>query len=193
VSAREIALAELHGWTPPDEEQRRLREDYVALLADHEDALLRSCFPDHLTAGTLVLSPGLDLVLLNLHRKARRWFAFGGHCEPGDASLAGAARREAVEESGLADLRFDPVPAHLDELAVGFCDPHGEVHHLDVRYAAVAPADADPAVSDESLDVRWWPLDRLPDLGDEMHRLIALARERLAQTVSAPSSRAPAE
>jgi hypothetical protein len=42
VSAREIALAELHGWTPPDEEQRRLREDYVALHADHEDALLRS-------------------------------------------------------------------------------------------------------------------------------------------------------
>ena len=34
--------------------------------------------PDHLTAGTLVLSAGLDAVLLNLHGKARRWFALRG-------------------------------------------------------------------------------------------------------------------
>jgi hypothetical protein len=48
-----------------------------------------------------------------------------------------------------------------------------------VRYAALAPADAEPRTSDESLDVRWWPLDGLPDLEPEMHELIALARARL--------------
>ncbi len=173
------ALTTLRDWTAPAPEQEALRERYVGHLEAHADGLERSCFPDHLTAGTLVLSAGGDEALLNLHRKARRWFAFGGHCEPGDASLAGAALREAREESGLADLAFDPVPVHLDEHAVSFCDPRGPVHHLDVRFAALATAGERHAVSDESLDVRWWPISDLPDLEDEMHTLIRLARERL--------------
>jgi 8-oxo-dGTP pyrophosphatase MutT (NUDIX family) len=191
VTAHAEALATLRAWAPTSDAQARLRDDYVAHLEGHADGMLRSCFPDHLTAGTIVLSPGLDAVLLNLHRKARRWFAFGGHHEPGDASLAATALREAVEESGLADLRFDPAPLHLDRHAVDFCDPRGTVHHLDVRYAAVAPAGSGARASDESLDVRWWPVDALPALEQEMHELIALARARLQS--SAPSSRAPAE
>jgi hypothetical protein len=47
-----------------------------------------------------------------------------------------------------------------------------------VRYVAVAPAEAVHAVSDESLDVRWWSLDALPELEPEMHELIAVARAR---------------
>ena len=110
-----------------------------------------------------MLSATGDEVLLNLHGKARRWFAFGGHVEPGDATLAGAALREAHEESGVAGLDLHPEPVHLDEHVVGFCDPRGDVHHLDVRFAARAPAGVRPEVSDESLDVRWWPVDALPD------------------------------
>ena len=140
MSLHADALAVLGTWAAPTAEQESLRLRYLTHLAAHPDGMRRGCFPDHLTAGTLVVDETGTQVLLNLHRKARRWFAFGGHCEPGDASLAGAARREAMEESGLADLRFDPVPAHLDEHAVGFCDPRGEVHHLDVRYVAQAPA-----------------------------------------------------
>ncbi len=174
------ALAALTGWAPPSPAQETLRDRYVAHLRAHPDGLERACFPDHLTAGTLVLDASLDRVLLNLHRKARRWFAFGGHCEPGDTSLAGAALREAVEESGLTGLALDPVPLHLDEHGVDFCDPRGTVHHLDVRFAALAPAGAEHATSEESLDVRWWPVDALPELEDEMHELIALARERFA-------------
>jgi ADP-ribose pyrophosphatase YjhB (NUDIX family) len=170
------ALAVLRGWAAPTAGQEALRARYVAHLEQHPDALDRSCFPDHLTAGTLVLSESGDRVLLNLHKKARRWFHFGGHLEPGDRTLAGAALREAREESGVEDLELYPSPVHLDEHVVDFCGDRGGVHHLDVRFAARAPEGAVHATSDESLDVRWWPVDSLPDgIEPEMHELLRLA------------------
>lgn len=182
------ALACLEAWEPTPGRQSRLRDRFVDHLRTHPDGTVRTCFPDHLTAGVVVLSTDLDHVLLNLHRKARRWFHFGGHLEAADATLVGAATREGREESGLATLHVDPVPVHVDEHSVEFCDSRGTVQHLDVRFAAVAPAGAEHAVSEESLDVRWWPLTALPDdLEDEMHELIAAARGRLAG-VPAPQS-----
>jgi ADP-ribose pyrophosphatase YjhB (NUDIX family) len=174
------ALGTLRGWVAPSADQESLRVRYVAHLEAHADGEQRSCFPAHLTAGTLVLSASGDQVLLNLHRKARRWFAFGGHLEAGDAKLAEAAWREAREESGVDDLELHPDPVHLDEHLVGFCDPRGDVHHLDVRYAARASVGVRASASTESLAVRWWPVDELPELEDEMHVLIQLARDRFS-------------
>ena len=114
-------------------------------------------------------------MLLNHHRKAGIWVAFGGHLEPEDETLAGAALREATEESGIADLRMLPGPAQLDIHPVSFCNPAGTVRHLDVRYLAIAPAGAEPLVSDESEDVRWWPVGDLPTDEPSMLALIATA------------------
>jgi 8-oxo-dGTP pyrophosphatase MutT (NUDIX family) len=184
VSAHQDALTALLGWSAPSGRQADLRDEFVAHLRAHPDGLDRTCAAGHLTAGTLVLSPGLDAVLLNLHRKAGRWFHFGGHHEPADGSLLGTATREAAEESGISGLEVHPVPVHLDRHTVGFCRPHGTVDHLDVRYAAVAPAGAEAAASEESLDVRWWPVDALhdvrPALEPEMEELVELARARLS-------------
>jgi len=179
VSLHADALAALVDWTAPTSVQEALRERYVAHLAAYPDGLSRDCRPDHLTASTVVLSPDGSQVLLTLHAKAQQWFQFGGHCEPDDETLAGAALREATEESGLSGLRLDPVPVQLSEHAVPFCGPTGDVHHLDVRFVAVAPADSAYAVSDESLDVRWWPADAMPDPQADMVELVALARARM--------------
>lgn len=197
MSLHADAVATLDGWSAPTPDQERLRRRYADHLAARADGLTRACYPDHLTASTLVLSADGTQVLLTLHAKARQWFQLGGHCEPGDPTLAGAALREAVEESGLQGLELDPVPVQLSEHAVPFCDPRGGAHHLDVRFLAVAPVDAAHAVSEESLDVRWWPADALPDPQPDMVELVALARGRLrAQSVSdssGGSSLAPAE
>jgi len=176
------ALACLEAWSPVPGRQSRLRDRFVDHLREEPTGTARECFPAHLTAGVVVLSRDLDHVLLNLHRKARRWFHFGGHLEAADTTLVGAATREGLEESGLARLHVDPVPVHVDEHSVEFCDPRGTVQHLDVRFAALAPDGVEHRVSEESLDVRWWPLRGLPDdLEDEMHELVAAARDRLAQ------------
>jgi 8-oxo-dGTP pyrophosphatase MutT (NUDIX family) len=174
------ALAALTSWPAPDGVQERLRRDYVAHLREHPDAMTRGCYPDHVTASTLILSEDASRALLTLHAKAGAWFQVGGHCEPQDTSLVGAARREAVEESGIVDLMVDPVPVQLSTHDVPFCDPRGGTRHLDVRFVAVAPRHSQHAVSEESLDVRWWPVDALPTDAADVHELVRLACERAA-------------
>jgi 8-oxo-dGTP pyrophosphatase MutT (NUDIX family) len=183
VSAHEEALALLRDWVAPTPAQDALRAEYVAHLRAHSDGLDRTCFPDHLTAGCLVLSDDGRSALLNLHGKARRWFAFGGHIEPTDASLAAAALREATEESGLTGLVLDPAPVHLSLHGVGFCDPRGPVRHLDVRFVARVPAGTEPVVSAESLDIRWFDVHDLPTDKPDMVELVALARRSFTTAV----------
>lgn len=162
MSLYDDALQLLTGWGPPTPEQERLRADYVQHLRQHPDGLSRACHPDHITAGTLVVSADRAQVLLNLHRKYEIWVQFGGHCDPGDDTVQGAALREAVEESGIADLQLlGSRPAQLSTHEVR-CGPVRPAHHLDVRYVAVAPPGAHPVVSDESLDVRWFDREALP-------------------------------
>ncbi|MCY7373995.1 MAG: NUDIX domain-containing protein [Spirochaetaceae bacterium] len=167
----------LTGWAAPDSGQERLRRAYLDHLGEHPDAMWRSCVPAHLTASLVVLDPVATRVLLALHRKGNFWVQFGGHCEPGDRTLAEAALREGAEESGLTGLTVvgaDPVDLdrHALSSAFGSC---GE--HLDVRYAAVAPGGADPVVSDESNAVAWFGVDALPDrTADGVERLVQRAR-----------------
>ncbi|MGD9960506.1 NUDIX hydrolase [Nocardioides sp.] len=164
------ALRLLSDWTPPDPDQAALQERFVSHLRHRADGLERACFPEHITASTLVLSEDGSHALLTLHAKARQWFQFGGHVEAGDASLASAAAREAHEESGL-DLTLLPTPVQLSAHEVRFCHPDGPVDHLDVRFVAFAPFAA-PQVSSESLDVRWFPVVALPTEEPSLHHLV---------------------
>ena len=173
---RADAVSVLQEWPAPDARQDRLRRDYLDHLAAHPDAVAKAGPPAHLTASCVVLDPTGERVLLTLHRKANEWFQFGGHLEVEDSSLWAAARREGREESGIGTLEPLPHPVQLDRhVLLGSFGPCRE--HLDVRFAAVAPAGAQAVVSAESHDVRWWPADALPQgTRRELVPLVSAAR-----------------
>ena len=170
------AVATLSRWSSRDPLQQELQATYLAHLAANPDGHTRHCHPDHITASTLVVDESRSRVLLNLHGKYGIWVQFGGHCEPDDETLSAAALREAVEESGIADLRLvRPEPVQLSTHEVR-CGPIRPSHHLDVRYVAVAPPGAATAVSAESHDVRWFDAGALPEgLDAPLQELIRLA------------------
>jgi 8-oxo-dGTP pyrophosphatase MutT (NUDIX family) len=169
----------LRDWTPGSEGQRALREAFLAFLAARPDACRRACEPGHLTASAVLIDHEGRNVLLTLHPRVGRWIQLGGHCEPADDTLAAAALREAVEESGIEGLILDPEPLHLDVHPIT-CSLGLPTRHLDVRFLLRAPAGARARISDESTDLRWWPLDGLPTEIDTMPELVALARSRMS-------------
>jgi 8-oxo-dGTP pyrophosphatase MutT (NUDIX family) len=174
------ATAVLTGWLPPDSAQAALREAFLGFLAAREeqlDATSRRCAAGHLTASAVVLAADRRTVLLTLHPRVGRWLQLGGHCEDGDSTLAGAALREATEESGIDGLELVGPPVHLDVHPIT-CSLAVPTRHFDVRYLVVAPAEAVARISAESDDLQFWPVEALPAETD------ASTREALAAALS---------
>jgi 8-oxo-dGTP pyrophosphatase MutT (NUDIX family) len=167
------ATSVLRGWRPSTAAQSALRDEYLAFLAQYPHAMWRTNRIGHLTASALVVDEDRARVLLTLHPKVGRWIQLGGHCELLDATLRDAAVREAIEESGIADVSIAGPPLDLDRHPVRCGD--GMSEHLDVRYLAVVPNDSVPSISDESLDLRWFGVDSLPDLDEGTKRMIDAA------------------
>jgi 8-oxo-dGTP pyrophosphatase MutT (NUDIX family) len=189
TAAHAAAWRTLREYVAATDQQRARRDDYLRTLGEHADALQRSCRPDHLTASAVVLSSDGQRVLLHLHGLVGRWLQFGGHIEDDDVDLANAALRESIEESGITEQQlWSTRPIRLDRHAAP-CAPGAARHHLDVQFLSVTQADAQPFVSAESHDVRWFDVDALPSATDASVR--ALVRDGVTALASSarPSAR----
>jgi len=178
-------LLEAHARRCPEDMERAAR--MRAFIALHEDCLLRTCRPGHLTGSAWIVSPDHRSVLLVHHRKLGRWLQPGGHAD-GEADLFRVALREAREETALETFTTLPggdPPAPLD-LDIHEIPPHGEepAHlHLDVRFLLVASPGETVRASEESAAIAWVPLARLGEVSDEesLRRMDRRARAILAR------------
>lgn len=172
------ARALLSTWHPSDAMQEALRIEFLDFLADYPDATSRGCLVGHLTASAMVMNADRSEVLLTFHPKVRRWLQLGGHMECEDTSVVEAARREVIEEGGIAPYWCSAYPVRLDRHPVPCGGRMSE--HLDLQFLAIVDAATPPAMSDESLDLRWFSVHALPQDADESVR--ALIRD--AQVMS---------
>ncbi|MDT7763818.1 MAG: hypothetical protein QOC63_3238 [Mycobacterium sp.] len=191
MSLHESAVATLTSWRAPDPGQDTLRHAVLAFLAARPDGCQRDCVPGHLTGSALVLDHTGTHALLTLHPRFGRWLQLGGHCEKTDAGILSAALREATEESGIEDLTIEPELAALHVHPV-ICSLGVPTRHLDMQFIVHAPPNAEIAGSDESLDLRWWPLDALPDDCDFGLTQLATAASRRMSTAASRRISKPA-
>jgi 8-oxo-dGTP pyrophosphatase MutT (NUDIX family) len=161
MSLHANAYATLEAWRPAQPGQESLRQAFLGFVAARPDACQRGCEPGHITASAVVLDADGAHVLLTLHPRVGAWLQLGGHCEPSDETLVGAALREAAEESGIDGLTISQEPIHLDVHPIT-CSLGVPTRHFDVRFLVHAPIGAQPIRSPESIDLQWWPVDALP-------------------------------
>ena len=173
-----LRLLHAHLERVTDPHERTMTLDTIRFVETHANCLQRSCAPGHLTGSAWIVSSDRRRTLLTHHRKLDKWLQLGGHAD-GEGDLVAVALREAREESGLAGLRvvspeiFD-VDRHL--IPAGKSDPGH--HHYDLRFLCEADPAEPFAVSDESHDLSWAPLDQVVALNPEesMARMVRKTR-----------------
>ena len=149
------------------------------------DPFARDTPEGHVTGSAVVARPDGSEFLLVLHRKLSRWLQPGGHVEDSDASVFDAARREAVEETGIVRLEAPLGRAILDVdvHAIPARGADAAHSHFDVRYLFVTTAELDPAASeDPARPMRWASFEEAVSLGVDASLERALRKAAAALT-----------
>ena len=103
------------------------------------------------------------------------WALPGGYLEPTE-TLEESIRRHLAAKVDVREL------SHLEQLGTWSApDRHPTERQLATAYLGLVPADADPAVPD---DTAWHPVDRLPRMAFDHGEIVLAGRERLRAKLS---------
>jgi 8-oxo-dGTP pyrophosphatase MutT (NUDIX family) len=159
----------LEEFVPADEREAGHRTRILQLIERTDAPFSREQYaPGHVTASAFVLNSDKSALLLILHSKLQLWLQPGGHVDAEDPDVLASARREVLEEAGLAALElataglFDvdvhEIPARRDQPA------HA---HFDVRFVFTT-RELEAKAGSDARAVRWVPIAEL--LGDSAFR-----------------------
>jgi 8-oxo-dGTP pyrophosphatase MutT (NUDIX family) len=142
----------------------------------------RRTFPMHVTVGALLVRNDAEILLVE-HRAYGITLQPGGHLEPTDTALIGAAVRELAEETGLDPGQVVPasqIPVYIEygKVPARPAKDEPEHYHLDIGYSfTTAQADIGDIQESEVTGAAWYPLA-------VAERLVG---SRIARAISAPA------
>ncbi|GHB54911.1 hypothetical protein GCM10010377_52640 [Streptomyces viridiviolaceus] len=156
------------------------------------DIASRSAFSGHITCSAIVVDP-LGRVLHVLHLASGKVLAPGGHTEPEDESLAGAALRELHEETGIPPQAvmpwsgYETVPFDIDIHDIDARPDKGEPghQHFDLRFLfRLHTATKVPVTlqKDEVGAIEWRSVDKVtsPTLREKLLKLTHAVEPEIA-------------
>jgi 8-oxo-dGTP pyrophosphatase MutT (NUDIX family) len=180
ISNRDISRA-LASYLEHYPDETALLSEPMRLLSQGGDFACRRSFPMHVTAGVLLVR-GAEILLVE-HRAYGIVLQPGGHLDPDDVSLAGAAERELVEETGIDPatvVLLSQIPAYIEYGRVPARPAKNEPDHfhLDFGFAfATANGDVGSIQECEVTGADWYLLA-------EAERLVG---HRIGRAVSMPA------
>jgi 8-oxo-dGTP pyrophosphatase MutT (NUDIX family) len=164
----------LSAYHPGDPAERAMLQRTINLVREYPaECASRTLLHGHLTASAWILNAHRTHTLLTHHRKLNRWLQLGGHAD-GDLNLERVALREAQEESGLTSVQsVASTPFDVDVHTIPSHKGVPEHLHYDVRFLCSADQAEPLVISDESLDLRWMPLEEWKPTDVSQQRLMA--------------------
>ena len=129
-----------------------------------------------------MISSDYRRLLLIFHSKLRLWLQPGGHIDADDADVFAAARREAMEETGLSGLSLEAGFPELLDVDIHRIPPNPRKaepshEHFDVRIPLRAEHEAAVAGSD-ALAVKWIALERVEEIDTDESVMRAVRKLR---------------
>ena len=155
---------ELLAFQPYNEQEAHDQAVMRQLLATQPDLFTRENQVAHMTASSWLLNATHDKVLMIYHNIYHSWAWTGGHAD-GDRDLLAVAKREAMEETGVTEIRV--ISEDIFSLEILTVDGHEKrgvyvpSHlHLNVTYLLEADeAEVLRIKPDENSGVRWFSLE----------------------------------
>jgi 8-oxo-dGTP pyrophosphatase MutT (NUDIX family) len=166
-------------------EEAALLSEPLRLLSQGGDFTSRRSFPMHVTAGALLVR-GTEILLVE-HRAYGIFLQPGGHLEPADATVADAAERELVEETGIGPgtvscVSQAPVYVEYGRVRARPEKDEPDHFHLDFGYAfTTADGDVGRIQESEVAGADWYPLTEAEHLvGHRIRRAVSTPPDRSA-------------
>lgn len=130
----------------------------------------RKNFTGHVVGSALIFSSSSDRVLLINHPSLGRWIQPGGHWDEGEAGPWEAAKREAIEETGVdiqKNLSLDDknTPLLIESHLIPARDDKNEPEHYHHAfwYGYVASSEDLKLDDDVVKEAKWLELDKIND------------------------------
>ena len=151
-------------YKPYNEQEAHDQAVMRQLLATQPDLFTRENQVAHMTASSWLLNATHDKVLMIYHNIYHSWAWTGGHAD-GDRDLLAVAKREAMEETGVTEIRA--ISEDIFSLEILTVDGHEKrgayvpsLLHLNVSYLLEADeAEVLRIKPDENSGVRWFFLE----------------------------------
>ena len=163
---------QIQSFVPCNPQEETDRQLLLQWLESGKDILNRENQIAHMTASAWVVSPDKTKVLMAYHNLYDSWAWLGGHAD-GEADLRAVAAREAMEESGIRQVRpLSDGPISVEILSVAGHEKKGRYvscHlHLNMTYLFEAdPEESLQIKADENSQVGWISVDEIPEKSTE--------------------------
>ena len=181
-------------YKPYNEQEAHDQAVMRQLLATQPDLFTRENLVAHMTASSWLLNATHDKVLMIYHNIYHSWAWTGGHAD-GDRDLLAVAKREAMEETGVTEIRT--ISEDIFSLEILTVDGHEKrgvyvPSHLHLNVSSLLEADEEEVLRikpDENSGVRWFFLEEALAASSEpwmiervYKKLNAKVRERFGGT-----------